>query len=91
MTGMDQIEDRLFTLHRGYNPLSGNRILIEEWRSGEGREIGLITKPLTVDNFEGIAATRLLDGTLRLYLISDDNFSDRQQTLLFALDLSEGD
>ena len=41
---------------------------------------------MTVDNFEGLALTTQGD-TLRLWLISDDNFSDRQQTLLYAFDL----
>ncbi len=42
--------------------------------------------PLTVDNFEGVAAKRSPQGGLRLYLISDDNFSNRQRTLLLAFD-----
>ncbi|MEO1311639.1 MAG: esterase-like activity of phytase family protein, partial [Pseudomonadota bacterium] len=35
-----------------------------------------------VDNFEGLAVARGADGGERLYLISDDNFSKRQNTLL---------
>lgn len=37
---------------------------------------------VTIDNFEGIAARALPDGRVRLYVISDDNFSARQRTLL---------
>lgn len=37
---------------------------------------------VTIDNFEGIAARVLPDGRVRLYVISDDNFSARQRTLL---------
>lgn len=37
---------------------------------------------VTIDNFEGIAARRLPDGRVRLYVISDDNFSAKQRTLL---------
>ena len=42
--------------------------------------------PLTVDNFEGVAVVRSPNGGLRLYLISDDNFSAKQRTLLLAFD-----
>jgi len=42
---------------------------------------------LTIDNFEGIAARRLSDGRVRLYVISDDNFSGRQRTLLMVFDV----
>ncbi|WP_372784571.1 esterase-like activity of phytase family protein [Phenylobacterium sp.] len=47
--------------------------------------------PLTVDNFEGLAAVPARngpgqDGAVRFYLISDDNFSRSQRTLLLAFD-----
>lgn len=42
---------------------------------------------LTIDNYEGIAARQLPDGRVRLYVISDDNFSGRQRTLLMAFDV----
>ncbi|MDB5421700.1 MAG: hypothetical protein JWR59_1647, partial [Brevundimonas sp.] len=42
--------------------------------------------PLTVDNFEGLAAVPKPDGGVRFYLISDDNFSSAQRTLLLAFD-----
>ena len=45
-----------------------------------------LKQPGTVDNFEGIAAVSTAGG-VRLYLLSDDNFSDRQRTLLLAFDL----
>lgn len=37
------------------------------------------------DNFEGIAATGLADGTAALWLVSDDNFSAFQRSLLVRL------
>ena len=49
--------------------------------------LGRLSKPLTVDNFEGIAVVDRPDGERRLFIIADDNFSDRQQTLLFAFRL----
>jgi hypothetical protein len=42
--------------------------------------------PLTVDNFEGVAAVPRPGGVTRFYLLSDDNESDRQRTLLLAFD-----
>ena len=45
-----------------------------------------IRLPLTVDNFEGLAAVPKPDGAIRFYLISDDNFSSSQRTLLLAFD-----
>jgi hypothetical protein len=44
--------------------------------------------PATVDNFEGVAVAPSPTGGLRLYLLSDDNFSARQRTLLMAFDWS---
>jgi hypothetical protein len=50
-------------------------------------ELALLAPPLMVDNFEAIAAVRRGEGGVRLYIASDDNQSDRQQTLLYAFDL----
>ncbi|MDZ4760040.1 MAG: esterase-like activity of phytase family protein [Alphaproteobacteria bacterium] len=48
-------------------------------------EMGVL---LTIDNFEGIAAKQLDDGRVRLFIVSDNNFSARQRTLLMVFDLS---
>ena len=55
---------------------------------GKGAEIGRLdlARPLTVDNFEGLAAVPAPDGGVRFYLISDDNFSPSQRTLQLAFD-----
>ena len=42
---------------------------------------------LTIDNYEGLAARQMPDGRVRLYVISDDNFSDSQRTLLMIFDV----
>lgn len=42
---------------------------------------------VTIDNFEGLAVRSLPDGGVRIFLISDDNFSARQRTLLMIYDL----
>jgi hypothetical protein len=54
----------------------------------EGREIARWGPPLTVDNFEGVAARRGPGGETLIYLLSDDNFHPLQRTLLvmFALE-----
>jgi hypothetical protein len=42
---------------------------------------------VTIDNFEGLAVTPLPDGGARLFVVSDDNFSARQRSLLMVYDL----
>lgn len=50
------------------------------------RRLAQMNLLVTIDNFEGIAAKRMPDGRVRLFLISDDNFSDAQRTLLMVYD-----
>lgn len=42
---------------------------------------------LTIDNFEGLAARRMPDGRIRLHVLSDNNYSGSQRTLLMTFDL----
>lgn len=44
---------------------------------------------VTIDNFEGIAARKMPDGHVRLYVIADDNSSASQRTLLMVYDVAE--
>lgn len=44
---------------------------------------------ITIDNFEGIAARAMPDGRTRLYVVSDDNFSAKQRTLLMIYDVAK--
>lgn len=84
---------RLAYLLRSYSPLTGNivrlRIIDRDGRRLDGIEI---RRPLTVDNLEGLAATARPDGSIRFYLIADDNFGSYsglptdQRTLLLAFD-----
>lgn len=54
-----------------------------------GRELLRLEAPMAVDNFEGIAVGRGSAGETMLYLLSDDNFSPLQATLLLAFALAE--
>ncbi len=77
-------------LERAFHMTYGLRIRVILLRAGDlraGAEArprlwALIKKPLTVDNFEGLAARRGSKGRVLLYLISDDNYSVWQRTLL---------
>jgi hypothetical protein len=54
----------------------------------EGTLIAEIKPPRTVDNMEGLASRTAPDGSTLIYVISDDNYSPLQRTLLleFRLD-----
>jgi hypothetical protein len=47
-----------------------------------GFTLATLRLPLSVDNFEGLAVRRIDDDNAFLYLLSDDNQSDKQRTLL---------
>ncbi len=59
----------------------------QRFRVKSSRVLAEMNVFVTIDNFEGLAARRLPDGRVRLFVISDDNFSDRQRTLLMVYDL----
>jgi hypothetical protein len=78
-------------LLRAYDPVRGSRIILRivDAKDGVIDELSL-AKPLTVDNFEGVASAPSPNGGVRFYLISDDNFSTSQRTLLVAFDWRPG-
>ncbi|MEZ5947368.1 MAG: esterase-like activity of phytase family protein [Hyphomonas sp.] len=86
--GLDTVavggHEESFWLFRSYDPIRGNRNVVK-W--GQDKQI-IITRPLVTDNFEGIAAEPRADGSVRLWIVSDDNFSDKQRTLLLAFDIA---
>jgi len=53
-----------------------------------GDELARLEGTDTVDNMEGIAARRGANGETLIYLLSDDNFSPLQQTLLMMFELT---
>ncbi len=80
----------LVILHHSYIPAIGSRIIVSIVRDplGAKRVVDTLTlaPPMTVDNFEGVAVVARPNGGWRLYLLSDDNFSPTQRTLLLAFD-----
>lgn len=76
---------RTVEMFRAWDPLQGNRIRLT-WGTGEAETLTL-SRPLLVDNFEGLAAEALSDQLIRVWIVSDNNFSARQKTLLYSLDL----
>jgi hypothetical protein len=91
----------LVVLERAYSVIEGPRsrlvrVPAEQVAAGatlEGELLGEWRRPLTVDNFEGLAAFRGAEGQTLVYLLSDDNYNrDGQRTLLllFELGTSEG-
>ena len=55
-----------------------------------GRELLKLEQPLTAENFEGMAVQQTSAGAT-IFLVSDDNFSSFQQTLLLQFLLPNGD
>lgn len=54
-----------------------------------GQELVRLSPPLTIDNFEGIAARQGAKGETLIALLSDDNFSPLQRTLLLLFELRD--
>jgi hypothetical protein len=48
--------------------------------------LAVLHPPMSIDNFEGVAAFAT-EGEVRVLMLSDDNFSDAQRTLLLAFSL----
>ncbi len=73
-------------LLRAYDEVRGVRVSLQIVDAGKIVAQMDVTAPLTVDNFEGLGAVQRPDGGFRFYLISDDNASPSQRTLLLAFD-----
>ena len=52
----------------------------------DGVELARLAPPLTVDNMEGISARQDSAGRTLIYLMSDDNYSVLQRTLLLMFE-----
>lgn len=76
-----------YILLRSYTQGVGNHIAVLRHVSGEEAElIATLGPELTVDNFEGIALREQF-GKSYLYIVSDNNFSDTQRTLLLKFEI----
>ncbi len=73
-------------LLRAYDPFRGSRIMLQILRGTTVIAQMELALPLTVDNFEGLASVPFPNGRTRFYLMSDDNGSSSQRTLLLAFD-----
>ena len=73
-------------LLRGFDEVRGARISLQIFRSGNMIARMDLAPPMTIDNYEGLAAVPRDDGGVRFYLMSDDNALAFQRTLLLAFD-----
>lgn len=96
LTSLDRLPDGGYVaLERFFAPVIGPRARITRFHfNAEGaivdvEELARLAPPMPVDNFEAISAIRGPDGATRLYIVSDENFSRRQRTLLLAFDIVE--
>ncbi len=87
-TDADVLPDGSYlVLFRSYDPSRGNSAALVAYNlDGSRREIMTMRAPFTVDNFEGVAVRQVGDQTF-LYVVSDDNFSGGQRTLLMKFEL----
>ena len=77
-------------LERSWNEVDGVRAMLSVLRASELPSEGFIERhrvfrledPSTIDNFEAIAAAPARQGSTWVYLLSDNNFSEGQRTLL---------
>ncbi|MEJ0058638.1 MAG: esterase-like activity of phytase family protein [Terricaulis sp.] len=95
LTSLDHLPDGGFVaLERFYAPVIGARTRITMFGEdvfGGGavapQELAALRPPLEIDNFEAVSAVRMPGNITRLYILSDNNFSERQRTLLYAFDI----
>jgi hypothetical protein len=96
LTSLDRLPDGGYVaLERFFAPVIGPRARItwftfdENGAIGNVEELARLAAPMPMDNFEAISAVRTPEGATRLDIVSDDNFSRRQRTLLLAFDVIE--
>ncbi len=91
LTGMTVIDGQVYALERYWTPDVGNRVRIIRFaqtalgpdRNIEPELLAEFDTAASIDNFEGIAAFHR-DGETILLIVSDDNYSATQRTLLMA-------
>ena len=83
--------ERSFSLFDGFKARL-MRVSAQALRAGgevEPNEVARFAPPWIVDNFEALAVARGRDGRLLVWILSDDNFSPRQRSLLLHFVLLE--
>lgn len=97
-TGADVGPDgKLYVVFRDYTPLLGVSIMIRRYALGPDglpdpasrEDLARFETRTGIDNMEGISLWQDLDGRTHLTLISDDNFSRLQRTILVDLEVLE--
>jgi hypothetical protein len=93
-TGADRLDETIYVLERrvSLGGLTARVVMLDaaDVRPGArlvGRELGILGPPALSENFEGIAARRAADGSVLLYLLSDDNFNVLFRSLLLQFEL----
>jgi hypothetical protein len=77
---------RIAYLLRAFDRERGNRSSLQIFQAGAMMARMDLASPLTVDNYEGLGVVPGADGSIRFYLISDDNARSTQRTILLAFD-----
>jgi hypothetical protein len=85
----------LVTLERAFDMMRGVRVRVMRFAARDlvaggtvrAEELAFLAIPYTVDNLEGIYATRGTRGETLLWLLSDDNFNRAQRTILLLFEL----
>lgn len=85
----------LLMLERFYTPFTGQAMRIRKFERTslkanallEGEIIMQATSQMEIDNMEGLALSKMADGSTRVTMISDDNFSRNQRTVLLEFKL----
>lgn len=87
-TDADRLDETgVIVLLRSYSRWEGPAAMVAIWRAGKGATpLAALEPPLSVDNMEGIAV-RHEGGRTYIYIVSDDNFSPLQRTLLMKFQL----
>ncbi|MEO0501367.1 MAG: esterase-like activity of phytase family protein, partial [Pseudomonadota bacterium] len=84
-------EETLFVLARSFSPLRGVAVELLAFDLdsdlAESERLAAFRPPLTIDNMEGLAL-RTVAGRTYIYMVSDDNFSPLQRTLLLKFEVT---
>lgn len=94
LTALAPFQDgSLVAVHRAWDPVRGSRITLSVYAAAalKGRQPQpmarlVLNAPLTTDNIEGVALVTSPAGATRMLLLSDDNASGSQRTLLMVFD-----